>query len=112
MLGILYWYQEKQRYKKRNDLKKKLRKKTPINCYDIFYLEGKPVQTKQDLAEARYGKQTIDYALPQGWVDACKEKGFDVVPHFVWLYDDYVGRPASLTDEGDRMLSLLARTVS
>jgi|TARA_S200002703_G_scaffold27207_1_gene23288 hypothetical protein len=70
------------------------------------------MQTKQDLAEARYGKQTIDYALPQGWVDACKEKGFDVVPHFVWLYDDYVGRPASLTDEGDRMLSLLARTVS
>ena len=69
------------------------------------------MKTKGELAEARYGKQTFDFALPQGWVDACRDRGYEVVPHFVWLYDDYVGRPAPLTDEGDRILSLLARTV-
>ena len=60
------------------------------------------MKTKSELAESHYGNQTFDFALPQGWVDACRDRGYEVVPHFVWLYDDYVGRPAPLTDEGDR----------
>lgn len=73
-----------------------------------FYWEKK-MQTRGEAAEARYAGQTYDHALPQGWVDACCEKGLDPRGHFVWLYDDYVGRPAPITGDGDRMVSLLAR---
>ena len=59
-------------------------------------------QTVGEAAEARYAGQTYDHALPQGWVDACCEKGLDPRGHFVWLYDDYVGRPAPITGDGDR----------
>jgi len=66
-------------------------------------------QTVGEAAQARYDGLTYDHALPQGWVDACCNKGLDPRGHFVWLYDDYVGRPAPITDDGDRIVSLLAR---
>ena len=66
-------------------------------------------QTVGEAAEARYSGLTYDHALPQGWVDQCCDKGLDPRGHFVWLYDDYVGRPAPITGEGDRIVSLLAR---
>jgi len=69
------------------------------------------MQTVGEAASARYEGQTYDHALPQGWVDACCERGLDPRGHFVWLYDDYVGRPAPVTEEGDRICSLLARNV-
>ena len=65
--------------------------------------------TRGEAAEQRYAGQNYDHALPQGWVDACTEKGMDPRGHFVWLFDDYVGRPAPITEEGDRIASLLAR---
>ena len=66
------------------------------------------MKTKQDLVLERYGNQTVDYALPLQWVQECNKRGFDVVPHFVWLYDTTFGRPASLTPEGDVILSRMA----
>ena len=69
----------------------------------------KKVMTRGEAAEQRYSGMTYDHALPQGWVDACTEKGMDPTGHFVWLYDDYVGRPAPITEEGERINSLLAR---
>ena len=73
-----------------------------------FYWEKNPM-TRGEAAKARYDGLTYDHALPQGWVDACCDKGLDPRGHFVWLYDDYVGRPAPITDDGDRIVSLLAR---
>ena len=46
------------------------------------------MQTVGEAASARYEGQTYDHALPQGWVDACCERGLDPRGHFVWLYDD------------------------
>ena len=70
------------------------------------YLAGK---TKQDMVNERYANQTVDYALPLEWVQECQEQGLDVVPHFVWLYDaaSFLGRPAPITSEGDRILKRL-----
>ena len=65
------------------------------------------MKTKQDMVNERYPDQTVDYALPLQWVQECNERGFDVVPHFVWLYDTTFGRPASVTPEGDRILKRL-----
>lgn len=67
------------------------------------------MQTVSDVAAERYPGLTYDHALPEGWVVKAFHKGFDPRGHFVWLYDDYVGRPAPITDEGDRIVSLLAR---
>ena len=65
--------------------------------------------TVGEAAEARYQGLTYDCALPQGWVDECVSKGMEPRGHFVWLYDDWVGRPAPITAEGDRICSLPAR---
>jgi|TARA_B100002019_G_scaffold244678_1_gene221736 hypothetical protein len=72
-----------------------------------FYWE-KEMQTVGEAALARYPDMTYDHALPQGWVDQCCEKGLDPRGHFVWLYDNFAGRPAPITKQGDRMVSLLA----
>lgn len=79
--------------------------------FGFYSEENRTMQTIGEAAIARYEGQTYDHALPQGWVDACCERGLDPRGHFVWLYDDYVGRPAPVTEEGDRICSLLARNV-
>ena len=81
----------------------------PDPYHGFFEKREEKMQTRGEAAEARYAGQTYDHALPDGWVDACKERGLDPVGHFVWLYDDWVGRPAPITDEGERIVSLLAR---
>lgn len=66
-------------------------------------------RTKGDLAR-QMGLKTFDFALPQNWVNRANERGFDVVPHFVWSYDDAPigGVPMPLTKEGWRMLQVMA----
>ena len=81
----------------------------PDPYHGFFEKRKEKMQTRGEAAEARYAGLTYDHALPQGWVDACCDKGLDPRGHFVWLYDDYVGRPAPITGEGDRIVSLLAR---
>lgn len=81
----------------------------PDPYHGFFKNKEKKMQTVGEAAKARYDGLTYDHALPQGWVDACCDKGLDPRGHFVWLYDNFSGRPASITDEGDRIVSLLAR---
>ena len=42
--------------------------------------------TVNQAAEERYPGKTFDTALPQQWVDAMSERGFDVRRNFVTLY--------------------------
>ena len=81
----------------------------PDPYHGFFEKRKTQMQTVGEAAEARYSGLNYDHALRQGWVDQCCDKGLDPRGHFVWLYDDYVGRPAPITDEGDRIVSLLAR---
>jgi hypothetical protein len=73
--------------------------------------EGGMTMTKGELV-AKLNLKTFDYALPQTWVDAAYARGWDVVPHFVWCYDqDCEGVPYPLTDEGLRMLGQMAKFI-
>ena len=65
------------------------------------------MKTKGECAVERYPNETYDAALPQSWVDYCFTNGVDPRPHFVWLYDSVLGRPAPITPEGDKMLEQL-----
>lgn len=51
---------------------------------------GRVEMTRGEAAEQRYAGQNYDHALPQGWVDACCEKGMDPRGHFVWLFDQSI----------------------
>lgn len=74
------------------------------------------METKQQAAERVLGTrkegESFDCALPQSWVDEMATRGFDVRPHFVWLYpsDDIFGYPYPITQEGIHMLGKLARS--
>ena len=57
----------------------------------------------------RYYGYCYSSALPKDWVLECARLGFDVQDHFIWLYDDLVGRPAPVTDDGEVILSKLCR---
>jgi len=106
VLSLFWRYEESLKKRKQKIvLAKAFRKPIPR---PYFYWE-KNAMTRGEAAEARYAGQMYDHALPDGWVDACKERGLDPVGHFVWLYDDWIGRPAPITDEGERIVSLLAR---
>lgn len=65
---------------------------------------------KAELVSALYPDWTVDYALPQTWVNAMYERGLDVQPHFVWGYNDQhrFGIPLPLTLDGMYMLSVAA----
>jgi len=65
--------------------------------------------TKDEVAKSK-GLKVFDNALPQPWVDRMAERGFDVVPHFVWSYDEYPlgGVPYPITARGLLILGLLA----
>jgi hypothetical protein len=41
---------------------------------------------KYDLSATLYPGITVDSALPQDWVNACVDHGFDPRPHVVWAY--------------------------
>ena len=60
--------------------------------------------TVADLVNALLPGETVDYALPQGWVDECQAEGFDPRGCVVWHYPKQkgwlCGRPAALTVEG------------
>lgn len=64
-------------------------------------------ETVGQAARRMYGDATYDYALPQTWVNACREyHGIDVCGNFVWLYPEgnLAGIPAAITIEGVQML--------
>lgn len=57
--------------------------------------------SKYDAAIKR-GLVDFDCALPLAWVHECREAGVEVVPHFVWSYDNHMfGTPAAITGTGD-----------
>ena len=65
-----------------------------------------------ELAEKTYPGVTFDTALPQQWVDAMSERGFDVRSHFVTLYPkDSVAYMAPITTEGIRMAAIIASNI-
>ena len=65
-----------------------------------------------ELAEKTYPGVTFDTALPQQWVDAMSERGFDVRGHFVTLYPkDSVAYMAPITTEGIRMAAIVASNI-
>jgi len=70
------------------------------------------MKTVNQLAEETYPGDTFDTALPQDWVDAMRERGFDVRGHFVSLYPDgmfcYM---APITDRGIRMAAIVASNI-
>jgi len=66
-----------------------------------------------DVAKKRYEGIPFDSELPEHWVEACRERGFEPLGHFVWLYDtdSFLGRPAPVSLEGDRIVGLLAKSI-
>jgi hypothetical protein len=67
--------------------------------------------TVNQAAEERYPGKTFDTALPQQWVDAMSERGFDVRGHFVTLYPtgSMIGYyMAPITDQGIEMAARIA----
>lgn len=81
-------------------------------------IQFKKIQiSKAELAEQLYPNQTIDYAIPQQFIDIVNNKFTDdqlkkignVASHFVYLYPDVgVERIAPLTDVGIEIQSILA----
>jgi hypothetical protein len=68
--------------------------------------------TVNQAAEERYPGKTFDTALPQQWVDAMSERGFDVRRNFVTLYPkDSVAYMAPITTEGIRMAAIVASNI-
>ncbi len=71
------------------------------------------MKNTSQLAEEKYPGDVFDTALPQNWVNAMHERGFDVRGHFVTLYP-FVGVPymAPVTDQGIRMAAVIASTLA
>ena len=57
---------------------------------------------KYDLSATLYPGITVDSALPQVWVDAATDRGFDPRPHVVWAYPkgSVFGEPRPITLTG------------
>jgi hypothetical protein len=67
------------------------------------------MSTVYELAEQSYPGVTFDSALPQDWVNAMENRGFDVRSHFVTLYPkDSFAYMAPITPEGIRMAATVA----
>jgi hypothetical protein len=67
--------------------------------------------TVNQAAEERYPGKTFDTALPQQWVDAMSERGFDVRRNFVTMYPtgSMLGfYMAPITDQGIEMAARIA----
>jgi hypothetical protein len=110
VLFILGWFEKKNSRDKKQSPRSNFNviypKQDPY--YGFFENREKQMQTVGDAAAERYPNMTYDCALPQNWVDQCCNKGLDPRGHFVWLYDNFSGRPAPISREGDRIVSLLA----
>lgn len=65
--------------------------------------------TKGYFAEEKYGSRgiTFDSSLPQDFVDKALREGYNVLPHFVWIYPkgSVFGEPGPLTNEAIDMLA-------
>lgn len=110
MFFILGWLEKRLKVPDYEEKQKAYFRYPQNDPFHGFFDKSRRVKmTRGEAAEQRYSGLNYDHALPQGWVDACCEKGMDPRGHFVWLFDDYVGRPAPITEEGDRIASLLAR---
>ena len=70
-----------------------------------------PYTTTGELAERNYAGQVYDYALPQRWVDAMQERGFDPRGVVVWGYINGkgFGAPWPLTAEAAMSLAQFAQ---
>jgi hypothetical protein len=67
------------------------------------------MSTVYELAEQSYPGVTFDSALPQDWVNAMENRGFDVRGHFVTLYPkESLSYMAPITFQGIRMSSIVA----
>lgn len=65
--------------------------------------------TVYELAEKIYPGVTFDSALPQAWVDAMQDRGFDVRGHFVTLYPkEGISYMAPITRQGITMAATVA----
>ena len=108
--------QEERQARKTHDLTKMSMNEEMWNNFTKLYkkssleLDSEMPMTKNEIADEKYGMKGITYdtALPQSWVNECAEKGFDVRPHFVWIYEDgnTLGKPGPVTQEGEKMTSL------
>ena len=70
--------------------------------------------TVDELARSLYPTITYDCALPQQWVDAVTDHGFDPRGQVVWGYppeSKLMGQPLPLTTEAVVALSRLARSI-
>jgi hypothetical protein len=68
------------------------------------------MQSVKELAHQLYPDLTFDTALPQPWVDACANRGFDPRGQVVWGYPmGFIsGHPLPITVEGMLGLARLA----
>ena len=61
----------------------------------------KTAQTKGDVSDNIYKNQGITYdtSLPQSFVNDARDAGYEVAPHFVWIYPkgNLMGQPGPLT---------------
>jgi hypothetical protein len=70
-----------------------------------------PGTTKGQAAEKLYSGQTYDCAIPQSFVNACHERGFDdITGHFVTLYPkgETFGYIAPITARGVEIAARIA----
>ena len=72
---------------------------------DVLKISEQVRPTKGEAAESATNGMTYDTALPQGWVDAMYERGFDhaeLIGNFVWAYPsgDVSGVPYPITQDG------------
>ena len=70
--------------------------------------------TGEDLVASLYPKETVDFALPQHYVDEALAKGHDVRGRLVWGYTEDVwwGKPLPITAEGQQILEVLESAAS
>tara|TARA_R110001592_G_scaffold48981_4_gene153327 strand:- start:834 stop:1166 length:333 start_codon:yes stop_codon:yes gene_type:complete len=110
MIFLFRWFEKNQKQQAQTT-RDATRIRRAINKTSKTFTESK-MKTVKDLAQERYPGETFDYALPHSWLSECLEKGLDPRGQMVWLYDSdggIMGRPAPLTSEGDKILSVLAR---
>jgi hypothetical protein len=72
------------------------------------------MQSVKELAHQLYPGLTFDTALPQSWVKACNNRGFDPRGSVIWGYpkDFHSGHPFPLTVEGMLGLAKLSANIS
>ena len=110
MIFLFRWFEKNQQAQARN-IRDSSRIRRAIGRTSKIFSESK-MKTVKDLAQERYPGDTFDYALPHPWLRECMDQGLDPRGHVVWLYDDdggIAGRPAPITKEGDKIVSVLAR---